>query len=102
MFRYSALTFNAHRIHYDEKFALQEEGYPGLIVHGPLLVSALVAHGAALDPQRRVGRLRYRALQPVFENEGFRVDSERTTTGVELSIVKPNTGAAMQATLDWA
>ena len=42
LFRYSALTFNGHRIHYDRPYAMQEEGYPGLVVHGPLIATLLL------------------------------------------------------------
>ena len=65
LFRFSALTHNAHRIHYDHAYATEVEGYPGLVVHGPLtallLLDAAGRHGAA-----PVTRLRYRALAPLF------------------------------------
>lgn len=101
MFRYSALTYNAHRIHYDERFVTDVEGYPGLLVHGPLLATELAGRGASMDAERQLARFRYRALQPVFENEPFCVEGDRTATGAELRIVKPRTGPAMQATIEW-
>lgn len=73
LFRYSALTFNGHRIHYDRDFACDMEGYPGLIVHGPLL--GLLMCQLALDenPSRRPGGYRFRLSQPVFANQTFTV-----------------------------
>jgi 3-methylfumaryl-CoA hydratase len=72
LFRYSALIFNAHRIHYDLDYCRKEEGYPGLIVHGPLQTTLL------LDLCRRnagkaVRKLDYRAVSPLFHNEKLAV-----------------------------
>jgi 3-methylfumaryl-CoA hydratase len=66
LFRYSALTFNGHRIHYDRKYVTQVEGYPGLVVHGPLIATWL------LDLVRRhtdrpIRRFEFKALRPTFE-----------------------------------
>ena len=102
LFRYSALTFNAHRIHYDEPFATRTEGYPGLIVHGPLLATLLAEYGAGLAPTRRVRRFRYRAVGPVFENERFRFEHQTGSTETELAVVKAQGKPAMQATLEWS
>lgn len=71
LFRYSALTFNGHRIHYDRRYATQVEGYPGLVVHGPLLATLL----AGLAGRQFVGRkprgFAFRALKPVFDLQAF-------------------------------
>ena len=65
LFRYSALTFNGHRIHYDRRYVTEVEGYPGLVVHGPLIATLLLdllrrelpeAHGRALRVPRRAAR----------------------------------------------
>jgi 3-methylfumaryl-CoA hydratase len=101
LFRYSALTFNAHRIHYDEKFAVEEEGYPGLIVHGPLLASLLADYGATLEPDKTLRQFTYRAVQPAFENEPFLVEGSRTDGGADLQIVKRKGGTAMRAKIHW-
>jgi len=73
LFRYSALTFNGHRIHYDRRYATQVEGYPGLVVHGPLLATLL----AGLAGRQFVGRVpsgfSFRALKPVFDLHPFEV-----------------------------
>lgn len=72
LFRYSALTFNSHRIHYDRRYVTQTEGYPGLIVHGPLIATLL------LDLLRRntaaaVSSFRFRAVSPMFDVAPFSV-----------------------------
>lgn len=65
LFRYSALTFNAHRIHYDLPYARAEEGYPGLVVHGPLQATLLADH-AARELGRPLGRFTFRGQGPAF------------------------------------
>lgn len=72
LFRYSALTFNSHKIHYDRPYAMEHEGYPGLIVHGPLLATLLL-HQLALEfPKKQVAQFDFKALKPVFDfNEFF-------------------------------
>ncbi len=72
LFRYSALTFNGHRIHYDHPFVTKVEGYPGLIVHGPLIATLLV------DLLRRnveagLTRFAFRAVRPLFDTARFAV-----------------------------
>jgi len=66
LFRYSALTFNGHRIHYDQPYVTGEEGYPGLVVHGPLQATLLLVLAASALPDRRLARFDYRALSPAF------------------------------------
>lgn len=66
LFRYSALTFNGHRIHYDRKYVTQVEGYPGLIVHGPLIATWLVDL-VRRHTDRPIRRFEFKALRPTFE-----------------------------------
>lgn len=66
LFRYSALTFNAHRIHYDLPYATAAEGYPGLVVHGPLTATLLLDHYLRLHPNWPVAGFSFRALAPIF------------------------------------
>lgn len=73
LFRYSALTYNGHRIHYDHPYATGEEGYPGLIVHGPLLATLMAGNAQALHPDRPLASFAFRATAPVFANEPFTV-----------------------------
>jgi 3-methylfumaryl-CoA hydratase len=73
LFRYSALTFNAHRIHYDRRFALEVEGYPGLVVHGPLIATLLLELLHRNDPAAVIGRFTFRSVRPLFDTAGFSV-----------------------------
>ena len=66
LFRYSALTFNGHRIHYDRDYCTQVEGYPGLVVHGPLLATLLMDL-VQRHSTHSIASLSYKALQPCFE-----------------------------------
>ncbi|MEK9721667.1 MAG: MaoC family dehydratase N-terminal domain-containing protein, partial [Quisquiliibacterium sp.] len=67
LFRYSALTFNGHRIHYDRRYVTGVEGYPGLIVHGPLIATLLLDALRHEHPQARVARFEFRAMRPTFD-----------------------------------
>jgi 3-methylfumaryl-CoA hydratase len=67
LFRYSALTFNGHRIHYDRDYCQTVEGYPGLVVHGPLLAQLLIQFAAQLRGSLR--RFEFRAIAPLFDFE---------------------------------
>ncbi|MDX3131375.1 hypothetical protein PV367_16690 [Streptomyces europaeiscabiei] len=69
LFRFSALTANAHRIHYDAPFCRNEEGYPGLVVHGPLLALLMLELARRHAPDRQVRSLSYRLRRPVFAGE---------------------------------
>lgn len=71
LFRYSALTFNGHRIHYDRPYATQTEGYPGLVVHGPLLATLLMDLLLRNMPGTKVERFSFRAIRPVFDTGPF-------------------------------
>ena len=84
LFRFSALTYNAHRIHYDRDYAMQEEGYPGLVVHGPLLATLLVDHFRRHRPTDLVARFEFRAQRPVFDLAPFTVNLVDTETGADV------------------
>ncbi|MEO7643015.1 MAG: MaoC family dehydratase N-terminal domain-containing protein [Ramlibacter sp.] len=71
LFRYSALTLNGHRIHYDRPYATQVEGYPGLVVHGPLIATLLLDLLWRERPQAQVRAFSFRAVGPVFDIHGF-------------------------------
>lgn len=77
LFRYSALTFNGHRIHYDRRYATQVEGYPGLVVHGPLIAMLLLDLLRRQLPRARVARFEFRALRPLFDTAPFAVRGRR-------------------------
>ena len=92
LFRFSALTFNGHRIHYDHPYVTGIEGYPGIVVHGPLLalllLDAAVRHGGRVP-----GLFSYRALAPVYCGEPLRIEGR----GSDLAVVHPERGVAMRA-----
>jgi 3-methylfumaryl-CoA hydratase len=72
LFRYSALTFNAHRIHYDRRFATEREGYPGLLVHGPLIATLLLdLFWRNMQPNARIESFGFRAVRPLFDTAPF-------------------------------
>lgn len=71
LFRYSALTFNGHRIHYDHPYVTTVEGYPGLVVHGPLIATLLVDLIARHAPTARLTAFAFRAVRPTFADQTF-------------------------------
>jgi len=73
LFRYSALTFNGHRIHYDRSYVTDVEGYPGLIVHGPLIATFLVDLLRRNLPDANVRKFSFRAVRPLFDIHRFTV-----------------------------
>jgi 3-methylfumaryl-CoA hydratase len=73
LFRYSALTFNCHRIHYDRRYATEVEGYPGLVVHGPLIATLLVDLLRRHRTEAQVVRFEFRAVSPLFDTAPFAV-----------------------------
>lgn len=83
LFRYSALTMNGHRIHYDRPYATGVEGYPGLVVHGPLQATLMVALAAA-NLSAPITRFHFRGLAPAFEGSPLSVEGASTADGAEL------------------
>jgi 3-methylfumaryl-CoA hydratase len=81
LFRYSALTFNGHRIHYDRKYVTEVEGYPGLIVHGPLIATLLMDLLRREMPQADVASFRFKAVRPTFDPHPLRVNGELSQDG---------------------
>ncbi len=74
LFRYSALTFNGHRIHYDRSYVTEVEGYPGLIVHGPLIATLLLDLLRREMPEAMVTTFTFRAVKPLFDIAPFSVN----------------------------
>jgi 3-methylfumaryl-CoA hydratase len=81
LFRYSALTFNGHRIHYDRKYVTEVEGYPGLIVHGPLIATLLMDLLRTHLPDASVQSFRFKAVRPTFDLHPFRVNGAPQADG---------------------
>jgi 3-methylfumaryl-CoA hydratase len=104
LFRFSALTFNAHRIHYDRPYATETEGYEGLIVHGPLLALLLAELARHERPQARVNRFEFRAVRPTTDLHPFRLCGEPTADGLGARLwAQDHEGwLTMQAEIGWA
>jgi len=81
LFRYSALTFNGHRIHYDRKYVTEVEAYPGLVVHGPLVATLLLDLLRHQLPEAEVVRYEFRAVRPLFDVHHFFVCAEPQADG---------------------
>jgi 3-methylfumaryl-CoA hydratase len=103
LFRYSALTFNGHRIHYDRSYATQAEGYPGLVVHGPLIATLLMQLARSQRPGQAVRRFEFKAVHPVFDIHRFHVCGRDDGPGRLALWARDHEGhLAMHATLDFA
>ncbi len=97
LFRYSALTFNGHRIHYDQPYVTGVEGYPGLIVHGPLLGTLQIELARRSNPDRLSKTFEFRAMSPVFAGAAFTVGARREADGsITTWIADPKGGLAQQ------
>jgi len=98
LFRFSALTFNAHRIHYDRPYALEEEGYPGLVVHGPLTAVMLAGLTRRRNPDKRIIGFTFKGLAPLFNSYPFRLIGRPEGDTVTLQAQGPDGKTTMQAT----
>jgi 3-methylfumaryl-CoA hydratase len=101
LFRYSALTFNGHRIHYDRDYVTQVEGYPGLIVHGPLQAALIVEMAAKLHGGKAPAKFVYRGLQPLFDGADFTVNANEVGGGFELWTANAEGAPTMKGTATW-
>ncbi len=103
LFRYSALTFNGHRIHYDRPYVTGVEGYPGLIVHGPLIATLLVDLLRRELPDARLRAFSFKAASPLFDIHPFTVCGRREADGHVALWARDHQGhLAMQARADLA
>jgi 3-methylfumaryl-CoA hydratase len=102
LFRYSALTFNGHRIHYDRSYVTGVEGYPGLVVHGPLQATLLLDLLDRHLPGARVASFTFRARSPVFDTTPFDVCGAREGSTVRLWTLAPDGRIAMDAVAELA
>jgi 3-methylfumaryl-CoA hydratase len=100
LFRYSALTFNGHRIHYDRDYVTKVEGYPGLIFHGPMQAAFLVEFASRLHGGVPPKKISYRGVQPLFEGE-FSVNANVTGAGMELWTANSDGLPTMKGTATW-
>jgi 3-methylfumaryl-CoA hydratase len=101
LFRYSALTFNGHRIHYDRDYVTKVEGYPGLVFHGPLQAALLVEFAAKLHGGDAPKKFSYRGVQPLFEGSEFSVNANESGTSTELWTANSQGQPTMKGTATW-
>jgi len=100
LFRYSALTFNGHRIHYDRDYVIKVEGYPGLIFHGPMQAALLVEFAAKLRGSAP-NTFSYRGVQPLFDGAEFSVNANDTANGLELWTANADGTPTLKGTATW-
>ncbi|MDF0599141.1 MaoC family dehydratase N-terminal domain-containing protein [Psychromarinibacter sp. C21-152] len=86
LFRYSALTSNGHRIHYDQPYATREEGYPDLVVHGPLIATLLQGLATRCRPGLHLQHFSFRGMAPLFVTRPFRIEAKRGEAPDDLSL----------------
>jgi 3-methylfumaryl-CoA hydratase len=104
LFRYSAVTFNGHRIHYDHPYVTRVEGYPGLVVHGPLIATLLVDLLLRSLPRARLTRFSFRAMRPLFDTAPFEVCGlpDEAKTSARLWTRDAGGAITMDATAEWS
>lgn len=100
LFRYSALTFNGHRIHYDAPYATGTEGYPGLIVHGPMQATMLVQLATRLRGAAP-RRFEFRSLSPLFDIAEFTLNAAEEGSGLRLWTAYADGPLAMEGIATW-
>ncbi|RUQ28741.1 MAG: acyl-CoA dehydrogenase [Candidatus Competibacteraceae bacterium] len=102
LFRFSALTFNAHRIHYDRNYVTEVEKYPGLVVHGPLQALLLMESAKKHNPGRKPASYSFRAVRPLFDFDRIAVCGQLKSDGSHhLYTVNGDSQIAMQAEIVW-
>lgn len=102
LFRYSALTFNSHRIHFDQPYVTAVEGYPGLIVHGPLIATMLLDSLRRQKPDAVVKAFTFRAVSPLFDVADFSVNGRLEGATARLWATNAAGGLAMEGTAEIA
>lgn len=100
LFRYSALTSNGHRIHYDQPYATAEEGYPGLVVHGPLIATLLQGFAETCQPGRRLTGFSFRGMAPLFVDQPFCLQASPGDADGTLSLWARGPGGALAMSAD--
>jgi 3-methylfumaryl-CoA hydratase len=100
LFRYSAITFNSHRIHYDNPYSVQVEHYPGLVVHGPLQMTLLHNMAAEIRGGQPPKRFSFRATAPAFAGGALTLHAREAGTILNLW-TSTNGAKAMEAEAEW-
>ena len=101
LFRFSALTFNSHRIHYDRTYAQSVEQYPGLVVHGPLQAMALFEAARARGNGRQPAQFSFRGQRPLFDHDTITINGRTEGDNWALYTANGEGSVAMAATLSW-
>jgi 3-methylfumaryl-CoA hydratase len=101
LFRYSALTFNSHRIHYDRRFVAEVKQYPGLVVHGPLQAT-LLANFATKIHGAMPSSFNFRSVSPLFDYDPFILHAEEDGSKLKLWTAREGGPVAMMAEASWA
>jgi 3-methylfumaryl-CoA hydratase len=101
LFRYSALTFNGHRIHYDRTHAITSEGYTGLVVHGPLQATMMLEFAAKLQDSPPT-TFTFRGISPLMDGAAFSVNADETPEGLNLWTAAADGRLCMEAQAVWA
>jgi 3-methylfumaryl-CoA hydratase len=102
LFRYSALTFNGHRIHYDRDYVTKVEFYPGLVFHGPMQAALLVEFAARLHDGKAPAKFSYRGVQPLFDGAEFSVNANPAADGgYEVWTANAAGAPTMKGTATW-
>jgi 3-methylfumaryl-CoA hydratase len=102
LFRFSALTFNGHKIHYDRSYASEVEKYPGLVVHGPLQALLLLESAKKHNPGKKPASFSFRGLRPVFESDEVSICGKANSDGGhDLFTANTDHNIGMQARIIW-
>lgn len=101
LFRYSALTFNGHRIHYDRTFCTETEGYPGLVVHGPMQATMLCQYAADIRGSTP-SQFTFRSVSPLFDDAAFTLNAMDDGDALKLWTARDGGPVAMQAKASWS
>lgn len=100
LFRYSALTFNSHRIHYDADYCREHESYPGLLVQGPLQASLLLEFAASIRGQQSPRSFSFRSMSPLFAGTA-QLGAIDAPAGLQLAVADNHGRQTMTATASW-
>lgn len=103
LFRFSALTFNGHRIHYDRDYAMGVENYPGLVVHGPLQAILAFYYGCLEQPDRTPQAFRFKGVRPLFDFDSLTVNGATSdATSTSIYAANGDNNVTMEAQMTWA
>lgn len=101
LFRYSAVTFNGHRIHYDWPYVTESEGYPGLVVHGPLIATLNLRAFQRANPSAHIHRFNFRGVRPLISPDEFEVGGRLLKTGKAQLWAATDAGMAQAAEVEF-